>query len=81
MSNRNLQQAPARESIVYKPNDVVVMVSKRRSGKLWTWEGETNWRPNHSLLNCGDGLLHPYGNDEFRLASKAELNTGCRLDD
>jgi hypothetical protein len=65
----------------YKPNDVVVMVSKRRSKKLWTWVSDTNWRPNHSLLDCGDGLLHPYSNTEFRLAKTSELDAGCRLND
>lgn len=77
----NSQKTATKKNNVYKSKDVVVMVSKRRSSKLWAWEGETNWRTNHSLLSCGDGMLHPYSNDEFRLASKAELNAGCRLDD
>lgn len=66
---------------MYQLNDTVVMISKRCLGKLWTWQGESNWRPEHSLLDCGDGLLHPYGNNEFRLATEEEIKLGCRKDD
>ncbi|HFD2188151.1 TPA: hypothetical protein ACF2EG_003748, partial [Acinetobacter baumannii] len=58
-----------RENKIYEQGDKVVTINKRRSGKLWTWAHITNWRPNHSLLDCGENSLYPFANDEFRHAT------------
>jgi len=69
-----------REHNIYEEGDKVVMISKRRAPKLWTWIHTTNWRPNHSLLDCGENLLYPFSNDEFRHATDAEIDANRRLD-
>jgi len=67
-----------REHNMYEEGDKVVMISKRRAPKLWTWIHTTNWRPNHSLLDCGENLLYPFSNDEFRHATDAEIKAMTR---
>jgi len=63
---------------MYEEGDKVVMNDKRRAPTLWTWVHVTNWRPNYSLLSCGDNLLYPFGNNEFRHASDAEIEACSR---
>lgn len=69
-----------RENKIYEQGDKVVTINKRRSGKLWTWAHITNWRPNHSLLDCGENSLYPFANDEFRHATPEEIAAGHRID-
>nr|WP_252510483.1 hypothetical protein [Acinetobacter baumannii] len=69
-----------RENKIYEQGDKVVTINKRRSGKLWTWAHITNWRPNHSLLDCGENSLYPFANDEFRHATPQEIAAGHRID-
>lgn len=69
-----------RQYNIFEVGDKVVMISKRRAPKLWTWMHTTNWRPNHSLLNSGESYLSPFSNNEFRHATDAEIKAGKRLE-
>lgn len=65
----------------FNTGDRVVLKDKKAKNLLWTYCGETNWRPNHHLLsNCQDDLLHPYHENEFRLATLLEIKAGYRLE-
>lgn len=65
---------------IFEEGDTVVAADLRFNPKLWEWKGSTNWRPNHSLLWCDDGVLHPFSNDAFRHATDEEIKFGCRVD-
>lgn len=57
----------------------VVFVSKRRSARIWTVEGDTNWRPNHILLSMnGKGPLEPVNENDVRAATQEEIDCGAR---
>ena len=63
----------------FKAKEKVVFVSKRRSSRIWTVEGDTNWRPNHILLSKdGKGPLEPVDEKHVRAATKEEIDCGAR---
>lgn len=67
-----------REHDFFEEGDQVVIISKRHSPKLWKWAHSTNWRSNHSLLDCGDGMLCPFSDYEFRHATDEEIANNAR---
>lgn len=67
-----------REHDSFEEGDQVVIISKRHAPKLWKWAHSTNWRPGHSLLDCGDGTICPFSDYEFRHATDEEIANNAR---
>lgn len=59
--------------------DIVVLTDKRTCGRLWSYQGESNWREDHSvLMSYKTGNLEHVKNGNFRMATKVEQVVGRR---